>query len=100
MKCNFCQGKLSKVSLSPIQSVRIVVLAFVVPLYIVPTTYCTPIIFAVESFGTKTISSLPSPACDDTANSVMTPKLILPGTLSKSIQKLTHDIATIRMDGK
>ena len=43
---------------------------------------------------------IPSPACEETAKRVMTPKLILPGTESRSIQKLTQDMATMRMEGK
>ena len=43
---------------------------------------------------------LPCPVCDETANKVITPRLILPGTASISIQKETHEMATIKMEGK
>ena len=36
----------------------------------------------------------------ETAKSVMTPKEILPGTDSMSIQKDTQEIATINIDGR
>ena len=42
----------------------------------------------------------PCPVCDETANKVITPRLILPGTASISIQKETHEMATIKMEGK
>ena len=45
-------------------------------------------------------STLPRPAWDDTASRVMTPRLILPGTDSMSIQKETHETATIRIEGR
>ena len=43
---------------------------------------------------------LPTPAWPDTASIVITPKLILPGTESRSIQNETHEIATIKIDGR
>ena len=43
---------------------------------------------------------LPCPACDDIARRVTTPRLILPGTDSMSIQKETHDTNTVRMEGR
>ena len=43
---------------------------------------------------------LPTPAWPDTASIVITPKLILPGTESRSIQNDTQEIATIKIDGR
>ena len=36
----------------------------------------------------------------DTVSSVVTPKVVLPATESTSIQKETHEITTIKIDGR
>ena len=38
--------------------------------------------------------------CDDTVSRVMTPSVTLAGTQSTSIQNETHEMPTIRMDGR
>jgi hypothetical protein len=38
--------------------------------------------------------------CDDTVSSVMTPSVTLAGTQSTSIQKLTQEMETMRMEGR
>ena len=46
------------------------------------------------------LHALPLPVWEDTVSKVITPKLILPGTASISIQNETQEIATIIMEGK
>ena len=50
-------------------------------------------------FKLKLVIILPD-TWDDTVNKVITPRVTLAGTQSTSIQKETHEIDTIKMEGK